>query len=127
MSYDVNLFVRIINFIVSYDDEPELYIELKNKITVDFTCYKDFIDAIVIVGDVSKFYYEKSNEEVINCTQCFNNIEDMLNNLIIDGKSLLDRWDEVLYIDDDNIIDYTKDPKEQFLVIDGRICYKPIR
>ncbi len=30
MKYDIDLFVRIVNFIVKHEDEPELYIELQN-------------------------------------------------------------------------------------------------
>ncbi len=127
MKYDVDLFVRIINFIVSHGDEPELYIELKNNTYVNFTCYEDFIEAIVIVGDCDSFFHTNSQIEIQEKTKIFSNINDMLDNLIINGKSLRSQWNEVKYIDDDCVIDYTKEPEEQYIVIDGRICYTPIR
>ena len=34
MKYDIDLFVRIIDFIVEHKDEPELYIELQNNVYV---------------------------------------------------------------------------------------------
>lgn len=126
MKYDINLFVRIINFIISHGDEPELYIELPNNVTVDFTCYKDYIDAIVIFGDRETFF-TKTATKIQESTQKFRNIDDMLDNLIIFEKSLRSCWNEVEYIDDDGCIDYKKKPKEQFLVINGEIWYKPIR
>lgn len=123
MKYDIDLFASIINFIIKYEDEPELYIKLKNNIYVYFTCYKDFIDALIVEG--KNTIYEMSPIEINNKTQTFSNIVDFLDNLIIYGKSLRDRWNEVEYIDDNQTIDYSKEPEEQFLVVNGRICYSP--
>lgn len=46
---------------------------------------------------------------------------------MIYDKPLRSHWNEVKYIDDDCVIDYTKEPEEQFLVMDGKIWYKPLR
>lgn len=124
MKYDIDLFVRIINFIIKHGDEPELYIELKNNVYVDFTCYEDFIDATVSEGDYT--IYTMSKDELSKRTNKFRNINDFLNNLLINGKSLRERWNEIVYISDEGkSIDYTKEPEEQFLVMDGRIWYTP--
>lgn len=124
MKYDIDLFVKIINFIVEHEDEPELYIELQNNVYVDFTCYKDYIDAIISEGDYT--YFGMSPTEIKNNRKTFSNIVDFLDNLLINGKSLHNRWNEVKYISDEGkSIDYTKEPEEQFLVMEGRIWYKP--
>ena len=83
MKYNIDLFIKIIYFIVRHNDEPELY-------------------------------------------KRFSNIVDFLDNLMIDGKTLRNRWQEVEYINDDGLgIDYTQEPEKQFSVINGRIAYKP--
>jgi len=109
--YDINLFVQIIDFIVKHGDEPELYMDLKDGTRIEFICYSDFIDAYV--GE--------------RCYK-FSSIADFTDNMIINGKSLRDCWNDVIYIDDDCTIDYSQKPTEQFdLSADGRICYKVIR
>lgn len=123
MKYDINLFARIINFIVKHDDEPELYIQLEGKIYIYFTCYKNFIDVIMTEGEMT--LSKMSPIDIENNSIKFKNILDFLDNLIINGKSLRKRWNEVEYIDDEQIIDYSKEPIEQFLIINGQICYTP--
>lgn len=113
MKYDIDLFVKIINFIVEHDDEPELYLELDDGTIIEFTCYQNFIDVWI-------------NEDYAHILK-FKSITDFLDNFKINGLSLKERWREVKYIDDDQTIDYFKEPEEQFLVVDGKIWYKPIR
>ena len=125
MKYNINLFIKIINFIVQHNDEPELYMKLQGNIYIDFTCYEDFIDAIIIENEYSRLS-EMSRLEIENNTKRFSNIVDFLDNLIINGKSLRNRWQEVEYIGDDGLgIDYTQEPEKQFSIINGRIAYKP--
>ena len=106
--YDIELFIRIINFIVCHNDEPELYLDLQNGTRVEFICYKDFIDAYI--GEV---HYK------------FADITDFVDNLIVDGKTLRECWQDIIYIDNDGTIDYCKEPQEQFdCIVNGHICYK---
>lgn len=111
MKYDIDLFVRIINFIVQHNDEPELFLELDDGTLIEFTCYKDFIDVWI-------------NEDYDNLIK-FENVTDFLDNLKIDGLSLRELWGKVIYIDDAQTIYYDKEPEEQFFVHEGWIWYTP--
>lgn len=125
MKYNIDLFIKIIYFIVRHNDEPELYMKLQGNMYIDFTCYEDFIDAIILENEYSRLN-EMSRFEIENNTKRFSNIVDFLDNLMIDGKTLRNRWQEVEYINDDGLgIDYTQEPEKQFSVINGRIAYKP--
>ena len=111
MRYDIDLFAQIIDFIVKHDDEPELYLRMKDGTEVDFVCYNEWIDAYIEERDFK-----------------FKNIIDFLDNMYINNVSLRQCWNEIEYIDDDcGCIDWTKTPTEQFQVIDGRISYVPKR
>ena len=96
----------------------------KIKFNVSFTFFQDFIDAIISEGDDT--LDGMSLTEITRDTKTFSNIVDFLDNLIINGRSLRARWNEIEYISDEGTaIDYTEEPEEQFFVVDGQICYKP--
>lgn len=109
MFYDIELFTRIIDFIVQHDDEPECYLQMKDGTEVEFICYKHCIDAYI-----GEKYFK------------FNSITDFLDNMQINNVPLRKCWGEVDYLGDNNdsSIDWTKEPTEQFLVIDGKIWYR---
>ena len=43
--YGVKLFIENIEYVIERGDEPECSLDLKDGARVEFTCYKNFIDA----------------------------------------------------------------------------------
>ena len=79
-------------------DEPECSLDLKDVTRVEFTCYKNFIDA----------YLENKNYK-------FTDITDFFLNMKIGEKTLSGIWQEVVSITDDiGMIDFTETPEENF-------------
>ncbi len=96
--YDVKLFIENIEYVIERGDEPECSLDLKDVTRVEFTCYKNFIDA----------YLENKNYK-------FTDITDFFLNMKIGEKTLSGIWQEVVSITDDiGMIDFTETPEENF-------------
>ena len=98
--YDIDLFLKNIDYVVKHGDEPEMVLGLKDGTCIEFICYADFIDAYMD-DDYCKY----------------SSIYDFVDNLKIKGKSLRECWQDVVHIEDDlSMIDFSKTPEEQFCV-----------